>query len=234
MARETASALDGARNDMARLLGAANASDIFFTSGGSESDNWILRGAVQRYRDLYGAATPVRIVTSAIEHHAILHCCEALEREGVQVTHLPVDRQGLVHAEDLEEALTANERAAACGIELPDSPRLPGTPLPPRVAMPLDSPPRRHCLGLDHACEQRVGTIEPIRELAAVAHAHGAPFHTDAVQAVGHIPVDVQELGIDAFRSPRTSSTATWRWGALSAQGLLHSVTHHRRGPGTR
>lgn len=200
MARETASALDGARNDMARLLGAANASDIFFTSGGSESDNWILRGAVQRYRDLYGAATPVRIVTSAIEHHAILHCCEALEREGVQVTHLPVDRQGLVHAEDLEEALTANERAAACGIEAPGFAAAPGhtTASAGGDAPGLATPPATALVSIMLA-NNEVGTIEPIRELAAVAHAHGAPFHTDAVQAVGHIPVDVQELGIDAL-----------------------------------
>lgn len=200
MARETASALDGARNDMARLLGAANASDIYFTSGGSESDNWILRGAVQRYRDLYGAATPVRIVTSAIEHHAILHCCEALEREGVQVTHLPVDRQGLVHAEDLEEALTANERAAACGIEAPGFAAAPGhtTASAGGDAPGLATPPATALVSIMLA-NNEVGTIEPIRELAAVAHAHGAPFHTDAVQAVGHIPVDVQELGIDAL-----------------------------------
>lgn len=181
IAREAAQALEDARGAVARALGAPSARTVYFTSGGSESDNWVLRGATQRWRDLYGAGAPIRIVTSAIEHHAVLHCCAALEREGVQVTYLPVDRHGFVRPEDLDAVLTAHERVA----------RADG----------------RH--GVAHAsatalvsimmANNEVGTIEPIRELAAVAHAHGAPFHTDAVQAVGHIPVNVEALGVDAL-----------------------------------
>lgn len=194
MAREAAELLSQARGDMARLLGAADASEIYFTSGGSESDNWILRGAVQRYRDLYGADAPVRIVTSAIEHHAVLHCCEALEREGVQVTYLPVDRYGYVHPRDLEKALAANDSAAAHGDEGAGC----GATTAGAVAPGLGAASATALVSIMLA-NNEVGTIEPIRELTAIAHAHGVPFHTDAVQAVGHISVDVQELGIDAL-----------------------------------
>ncbi len=105
MAREAAVALGEARGTMARLLGAEHADEIYFTSGGSESDNWILRGAVRRFRDAYGERAVPHNVTSAIEHHAILHCCQALEAEGVRVTYLPVDALGRVHPSDLERAL---------------------------------------------------------------------------------------------------------------------------------
>ncbi len=176
MAREAAVALGEARGTMARLLGAEHADEIYFTSGGSESDNWILRGAVRRFRDAYGDRAVPHIVTSAIEHHAILHCCQALEAEGVRVTYLPVDTQGRVHPSELERVLAEHDaREAAAGTNAPAA----------LVSIML--------------ANNEVGTIEPVRELAAIAHAHGAPFHTDAVQAVGHIPVDVRKLDVDAF-----------------------------------
>lgn len=176
MAREAAVALGEARGTMARLLGAEHADEIYFTSGGSESDNWILRGAVRRFRDAYGERAVPHIVTSAIEHHAILHCCQALEAEGVRVTYLPVDAQGRVHPSELERALEEHDaREAAAGTNAPAA----------LVSIML--------------ANNEVGTIEPVRELAAIAHAHGAPFHTDAVQAVGHIPVDVRKLDVDAL-----------------------------------
>lgn len=183
VAREARLALEDARARVATMLGAETPSEIYFTSGGSESDNWVLRGAVQRFRDLYGKRATPRIVTSAIEHHAILHCCEALEREGVEVTYLPVDACGFVRTEDLDAALIENERAdgAQSSVE-PGDPHAPTTSL---VSIML--------------ANNEVGTIEPIRKLAAVAHAHGVPFHTDAVQAVGHIAVDMRELGVDAL-----------------------------------
>lgn len=174
VAREAAEALGNARGNMARLLGASHASEVYFTSGGSESDNWVLRGAVQRYRDLFGRDTNVRIITSSIEHHAILHCCDALEREGVRVTYLPVDEHGFVRPCDLETALEEHEREAR-------------TEAPAAALVSI------------MMANNEVGTIEPICELAAIAHTHGVPFHTDAVQAVGHIPVDVEELGVDAL-----------------------------------
>ena len=176
MAREAAVALGEARGTMARLLGAEHAGEIYFTGGGSESGHWILRGAVRRFRDAYGERAVSHIVTSAIEHHAILHCCQALEAEGVRVTYLPVDALGRVHPSDLERALEEHDaREAAAGTNAPAA----------LVSLML--------------ANNEVGTIEPVRELAAITHAHGAPFHTDAVQAVGHIPVDVQDLDVDAL-----------------------------------
>lgn len=176
MAREAAVALGEARGTMARLLGAEHADEIYFTSGGSESDNWILRGAARRFRDAYGDRAVPHIVTSAIEHHAILHCCQDLEAEGVRVTYLPVDAQGRVHPSELERALAEHDaREAGAGTNAPAA----------LVSIML--------------ANNEVGTIEPVRKLAAIAHAHGAPFHTDAVQAVGHIPVDVRELDVDAL-----------------------------------
>lgn len=177
IAREAALTLCDARAKAARLLGAERTEEVYFTSGGSESDNWVLRGAVQRFRDLYPADATPRIITSSIEHHAILHCCRALEHQGVEVTYLPVDKLGRVSVDDLEAALAANERAnLAAGIAAP------GTAL---VSIML--------------ANNEVGTVQNIAGLARVARAHGVPFHTDAVQAVGHIPVNVQELGVDAL-----------------------------------
>lgn len=177
IAREAALALDDARARVAHELGAAHPSEIYFTSGGSESDTWVLRGAVQRFRDRYGADAPASIVTSVIEHHAILHTCEALEREGVSVTYLPVDALGHVRPSDLEDALCrAAEENRARGIDAPPA---------ALVSIML--------------ANNEVGTIQDVYELARVAHAHHVPFHTDAVQAVGHIPVDVAELGVDAL-----------------------------------
>ncbi len=167
VAREATTALSDARTKVAVLLGAAEPGEIYFTSGGTESDNWVLHGAVQRLRDLRGPGVTPRIITSSIEHHAMLHTCRALEREGVQVTYLPVDAYGHMRAEDLEAALACDAHDVAL------------------VSIML--------------ANNEVGTIEPIRELTSIAHAHGAPFHTDAVQAVGHIPVNVADLGVDAL-----------------------------------
>lgn len=243
VARQAAEALGAARARIAELLGADRADEVYFTSGGSESDNWVLRGAVQRFRDLYGSDATPRIITSSIEHHAILHCCEALEREGVSVTHLPVDGQGFVRVEDLEAALIANEQAAraervsncadaerdldctdatgesaACrpvATSAKDGGEHAASTASHRSARKSGDreiaggrhsedngaaphPPATALVSIMLA-NNEVGTIEPIRELATVAHRHGAPFHTDAVQAVGHIPVNVRELGVDAL-----------------------------------
>ena len=164
--RTARSHVEKARRQVASLLGALP-SDIFFTSGGSESDNAALKGMAFARRE---KGMPCGIVTSAIEHPAILRTCEWLEKQGFPVTYLPVDRVGRVSPDDLEAVLSAGFTARMeTGI----------------VSIMM--------------ANNEVGTIEPVRELAAIAHDHGADFHTDAVQAAGHIPIDVDALGIDAL-----------------------------------
>ncbi len=148
--------LEGARADVAQSLG-AEPGEIFFTSGGTESDNWALRGVAE----VLGRKGK-HILISAIEHHAILHTGQWLKKQGFEVEELPVDELGIVRPETLKKSLR------------------PDTIL---VSIML--------------ANNEIGTIEPIKELAAIAHENGTVFHTDAVQAVGHIPVNVRELGVD-------------------------------------
>lgn len=150
-------ALEGARAKIAKLLG-ADPKEIYFTSGGSEADNQALRSAA--YVGL--AKGKKHIITTAFEHHAVLHTCKKLEKEGFEVTYLDVHSNGLISAEEVERAIR------------------PDTVL----------------VSIMYA-NNEVGTIEPIREIGAVCRAHGVTFHCDAVQAVGHIPVDVAKDNID-------------------------------------
>lgn len=149
-------ALEESRQKVAVALG-AKPQEIFFTSGGSEADNWAIKSLVRQSR-LKGR----HIITSAFEHHAVLHSMAALEEEGFDVTYLPVNENGVIRPEQLKSAL--RDDTVFISIMLANN---------------------------------EIGTIQPIRELAAISHQAGVPFHTDAVQAVGHIPVDVQELGVD-------------------------------------
>ena len=154
LARKPKKALAEARAMVADSIGAMP-EEIYFTSGGTESDNWAIKGIAEPGKKHW-------TITSQIEHHAVLNTCGTLERFGYPVVYLPVNAGGTVTPEVLEESIT--QQTSLVSVMLVNN---------------------------------EIGTIEPIKELAAVAHAHAALFHTDAVQAVGHIPIDVNELGVD-------------------------------------
>ena len=149
-------ALNAARKKVAAALN-CNPEEVYFTSGGSESDNWALKGVAFANRKKGN-----HIITSAIEHHAILHTCEWLEKQGFEITYVPVDADGLVNPADVEAAIT--DKTILISIM---------------------------------AANNEIGTIEPIEEIAKIAHAHHVLFHTDAVQAIGAISVDVRAIGCD-------------------------------------
>ncbi len=158
LAREEKKAVDQARAYAAQLLG-CDPEEIIFTSGGSEADNLALKGLL-----FSGKLPPEKrhIVTSTIEHHAILNTCAFLQRIGYDVTYVGVDEQGHVKLDELEQAIT--DKTAVVSIM---------------------------------AANNEIGTIQPLKQIAALCHAKGALFHTDAVQAVGHMKLDVREMGID-------------------------------------
>lgn len=149
-------AVDEAREVVANFLG-AKPKEIYFTGGGSESDNWALKATAFAKRE-----KGKHIITTKIEHHAILHTCEYLEKLGYEVTYLDVDENGLVRLEELEAAI--REDTILISIMFANN---------------------------------EIGTIEPIKEIGEIAHKHGILFHTDAVQAYGHVPINVDELNID-------------------------------------
>lgn len=144
------------REIIAEALG-ANANEIYFTAGGSESDNWALKATAEAYRSKGN-----HIITTKIEHHAILHTCEYLEKEGFEVTYLDVDENGTVKLEDLRAAIR----------------------------------PTTILISIMFA-NNEIGTIEPIKEIGEIAKEHGILFHTDAVQAFGQVPINVDECHID-------------------------------------
>lgn len=149
-------ALQDSRDIMAGILG-CDSSEIYFTGCGSESDNWALKATAEAYK-----AKGNHIITTKIEHHAILHTCEWLEKQGVEVTYLDVDENGLVNLAQLEAAIR----------------------------------PTTILISVMFA-NNEIGTIEPIKEIGAIARKHGVLFHTDAVQAFGQVPIHVDELNID-------------------------------------
>ncbi|ABY92076.1 MULTISPECIES: cysteine desulfurase NifS [Thermoanaerobacter] len=154
--QEAKKAIEEAREKVAKALG-ADSEEIYFTSGGSESDNWALKGVAYALKEKGN-----HIITTEIEHHAVLHTCRYLEKEGFKVTYLPVDEYGLVKPEDLKKAIT--DKTILVSIMFANN---------------------------------EIGTIEPIEELVKIAHEKNIYFHTDAVQAVGNVPIDVKKLDVD-------------------------------------
>jgi len=154
--QEAKGAIEEARAKVAHLIGARD-EEIVFTSGGTEADNFALKGVAY-----VSESKGDHIITSSIEHHAVIESCKFLERRGFKVTYLPVDGYGLVDPEDVRKAITG----------------------------------KTILISVMHA-NNEVGTIEPIAEIGKIAQEAGIYFHTDAVQTTGHIPVDVNELGVD-------------------------------------
>lgn len=158
MGMDAAKAVLAARKQVADALGAARTNEIYFTSGGSEADNWAIRGAAE----LGARKGKKHIITTAFEHHAVLHTCEYLEKQGFEVTYLPVSDKGLITAEQVKKAIREDT-----------------------------------CLVTVMFANNEIGTIMPIAEIGAVCKARGVLFHTDAVQAVGHIDINVKDMNID-------------------------------------
>lgn len=157
-AAESKKAVTRAREIIAASLG-AKSNEIYFTAGGSESDNWALKAAAEAYE-----SKGKHIITSKIEHHAILHTCQALEKKGYEITYLDVDEYGMVSPEQVKEAI--REDTILITIMFANN---------------------------------EIGTIQPIEEIGRIAHERGVLFHTDAVQAYGHVPIDVDTCNIDMF-----------------------------------
>ncbi len=156
LAREAKEAVEEARGRVAAAIG-ADPEEVFFTAGGTEADNWAIKGMAAANRKKAD-----HIVTSSIEHHAVLHPCQALEKQGYRVTYLPVDEFGRVEPASVEEAIT--EKTILVSVM---------------------------------AANNEIGTIQPVAAISKIAHDHGVPFHTDAVQAIGAFPVDVNAMGAD-------------------------------------
>mgnify|MGYP001854396736 FL=1 len=157
--REASAIVDRARDRIAHAINAGKSNEIYFTSGGTEADNWAIKGIAHAYSN-----KGKHIITSQIEHHAVLDACKQLEEEGYEVTYLPVDKTGLVNIIELMHSIRKDTTLISI-----------------------------------MAVNNEVGTIQNIKAIAKIAHDYGVIFHTDAVQAMGAIRLDVQDMEIDAL-----------------------------------
>ncbi|MGG7177724.1 cysteine desulfurase NifS [Clostridium paraputrificum] len=156
ISRTTKRAIDSSREKVATALN-CEINEVYFTGGGSESDNWAIKGIASAYKNKGN-----HIITTKIEHHAVLHTCEYLEKNGYEVTYLDVDSEGFVNLEDLKNAIT--DKTILVSIMFANN---------------------------------EIGTIQPVKEIGAICKERGVLFHTDAVQAIGNVEVDVKDMNID-------------------------------------
>ena len=188
-------AVDHARGQLAEMLG-CNSDEVVFTSGGTESNNYAIKGAAGAYRHRGN-----HIITSSVEHPAVIEVCRFLEEKGCRVTYLPVDGFGMVDPQEVAASIT----------------------------------PQTILVTIMHA-NNEVGTIQPIREIAEVAHQHGVLLHTDAAQSVGKIPVQVDDLGVDLLSIAGHKLYAPKGIGALyirrgvKLEKLMHGADHEMGG----
>lgn len=196
---ESKDAITEARERVASLIN-ARAGEVFFTAGGTESDNWAVFGSAEALKSKGN-----HIITTKIEHHAMLHSCEFLEKQGYEITYLSIDKDGYISLDELEKAIT--DKTVLISIMMVNN---------------------------------EIGTVQPIKEACAIAKKHGVLFHTDAVQALGNVEIDVKDLGIDLMSmsshkiyGPKGTGALYIRKGVRIANYLHGGAQENRKRAGT-
>lgn len=196
---ESKDAITEARERVASLINASTG-EVFFTAGGTESDNWAVFGSAEALKSKGN-----HIITTKIEHHAMLHSCEFLEKQGYEITYLSIDKDGYISLDELEKAIT--DKTVLISIMMVNN---------------------------------EIGTVQPIKEACAIAKKHGVLFHTDAVQALGNVEIDVKDLGIDLMSmsshkiyGPKGTGALYIRKGVRIANYLHGGAQENRKRAGT-